>query len=266
MKNCLRPWIALAALALATQSVALESDRDQPADIEADDIEFDFKKGTRTYTNNVLAVQGTLRLKADKLIAIYTEGELVTATAWGSLARFKQRPDGKPNDVEGWAKKIIVNQTANTLTLIGKAALKQGADTARGETIVYNMATDTLNVRGGAKVAGGGKPGAAKPKRKIEDPFASNTQGPTADAPSAIRTTEAINSQAEAEPQVTPIHSGRSRLIIQPKALKKPPVSEYKKKKNKKNKEGQSEEKQSEEKQSEEKQSEEKMDQTDSNG
>ena len=250
MKNCLRLWITLAALALATQSVALESDRDQPADIEADDIEFDFKKGTRTYINNVLAVQGTLRLKADKLLAIYADGELVTATAWGSLARFKQRPDGKQNDVEGWAKKIIVNQKANTLTLIGKAALKQGADTARGETIVYNMANDTLNVRGGAKVAGGGKPTAAVPKRKIADPFANDTQGPTADAPSASAATQAVNSPAETAPQMAPTPSGRSRLIIQPKALKNPPKSN--KKKNKKNKKKQSDEEQSDEEQSEE--------------
>jgi lipopolysaccharide export system protein LptA len=265
MKNCLRLWIAFAALALATHTAALESDRDQPADIEADDIEFDFKKGTRTYTNNVLAVQGTLRLKADKLLAIYADGELVTATAWGSLARFKQRPDGKKDDVEGWAKKIIVNQKANTLTLIGKAALKQGADTARGETIVYNMANDTLNVRGGAKVAGGGKPGATAPKRELTDPFADDTQGPAADAPSATTATQAVNSQAE--PLLAPTPSGRSRLIIQPKALKKTPAGK-KKKKNRKNKseEDRSEEDQSEEDQSEEEPSEDTVDQTESNG
>lgn len=234
MKNTLSILFALVLLSLASQVSALKSDRDQPADIEADDIEFDFKKGTRTYLNNVLAVQGTLRLKADKLIAIYTDGELSTATAWGSLARFKQRPDGKPNDVEGWAKKIIVDQTANTLTLVGKAALKQGGDTARGDTIVYNMANDTLNVRGGAKVGGGGKPGAVKPKRTIEDPFADDAQGPA--EPQSAASAKSSSSDADkttTASQPAPTRSGRSRLIIQPKPL---PESERKKNKKKKKK------------------------------
>lgn len=206
---------------------ALSTDRDQPAHIEADDIEFDFRNGTRTYTNNVLAVQGTLRLKADKLQAIYQDSELATATAWGSLARFKQRPDGKQHDVEGWAKKIVVDQKKNTLTLIGKAALKQGPDTARGDTIVYNMANDTLRVRGGANVGAGGKSGQSKPKRTIEDPFKDDAQGPPEVARTTTPTTKGDESSADKdetegegeaqEPEVQPTRSGRSRLIITPK-------------------------------------------------
>lgn len=229
---------------------ALSTDRDQPAEIEADDIEFDFKKGIRTYLNNVLVVQGTLRLKADKVVAIYKNDDLDNATAWGSLARFKQRPDGKEDDVEGWARKIVVNQKENTLTLIGKAALKQGADTARGETIIYNMATDTLQVKGGARVGAAGKNGQTKPKRTLEDPFKDNDQGPPppkaakskkkgkkgkkADSEDAASDEEVVTSDDEAadaededelEEEVVedtvneeaPTRSGRSRLIIQPK-------------------------------------------------
>ena len=219
--------VALLLLALATvggPANALSTDRDQPANIEADDIEFDFRKGTRTYTNNVLVQQGTLRLKADKLHAIYENDELANATAWGKLARFKQRPDGKQHDVEGWASKIVVDQKKNTLTLIGKAALRQGSDTARGHTIVYNMANDTLRVSGGAKIGAGGKAGTAKPKRTIEDPFKDNPQGPppvassktSASAPKAAEETKA-EPETETEPEVKPTRSGRSRLIITPK-------------------------------------------------
>ncbi|NND81272.1 MAG: lipopolysaccharide transport periplasmic protein LptA [Gammaproteobacteria bacterium] len=222
--------LAFSAVVYSTNTLALSSDRDQPANIEADDIEFDFRKGTRTYTANVLVVQGTLRLKADKLVGIYEDGELANATAWGSLARFKQRPDGKQHDVEGWAKKIVVDQKNNTLTLIGKAALKQGSDTARGETIVYNMANDTLRVRGGsaggAKIGAGGKSGADKPERTIEDPFKDDAQGPPpvtkAAKPKKSKDTagdkvEPEPSADEDEPAAKPTRSGRSRLIINPK-------------------------------------------------
>jgi lipopolysaccharide export system protein LptA len=225
--------------ATTTQVLGLSTDRDQPAEIEADDIEFDFKNGTRTYIKNVLVVQGTLRIKADKVVANYGEKDLENATAWGSLARFKQRPDDKPDDTEGWARKIIVDQVNNTITLIGKAALKQGPNTARGDTIVYNMATDKMKISGASRVQAAGKDGQA-PTRKLEDPFKNDNQGPpaaTAAKPKAkanttvaegssskgnsdsepVETETVAEAAQDDEPAPAPTKSGRSRLIIQPK-------------------------------------------------
>lgn len=210
----------IVGLTYSAQSIALSSDRDQPAQIEADDTEINFKTGVRTLTNNVLVVQGTLRVKADKLVATYNkQGELVKAVADGSLARFKQRPDEQPDDVEGWAKKILVDYPTNTITLIGKAALKQGATTATGNKIIYNMATDKLRIIGGSNVNTAGKAGAAAPKRKIEDPFKDDVKDPaTTSLPSSANDT-AVGEQA-AEPTAVPAKAGRSRLILAPK--KKP--------------------------------------------
>ena len=225
--------------ATSTHVLALSTDRDQPAEIEADDIEFDFKNGTRTYLKNVLVIQGSLRIKADKVVANYGEKDLENATAWGSLARFKQRPDDKPDDTEGWARKIIVDQVKNTITLIGKAALKQGPNTARGDTIVYNMATDKMKISGGSKVQAAGKDGQA-PKRKLADPFKGDNQGPpeaTAAKPipkagttvaegtsnkggsttSPAEKEAVVEDLQDDEPAPAPTKSGRSRLIIQPK-------------------------------------------------
>ena len=104
-KYLLLSFALVAGITFSMQSSALSSDKDQPAQIEADETEVDFKTGVRTLTSNVLVIQGTLRIKADKLVANYKGSELITAVADGSLARFKQRPDGQPNDVEGSAKK-----------------------------------------------------------------------------------------------------------------------------------------------------------------
>ncbi|MFT6406894.1 MAG: lipopolysaccharide export system protein LptA [Arenicella sp.] len=206
-------------------SLALSSDRDQPAQIEADDTEVNFKTGVRTLTNNVLVVQGTLRVKADKLVVTYNQqGELVKAIADGSLARFKQRPDGQPNDVEGWAKKILVDYPSNTITLTGKAALKQGASTATGNKIVYNMATDKLRIMGNSNVNTAGAAGSTAPKRKIEDPFKDDVQDPVATTKAATSvsktTTDETATEQVLEPTAVPAKSGRSRLILAPK--KKP--------------------------------------------
>ena len=195
-------------MTLSFQVFALSTDRDQPASIEADDIEFDFKKGVRTYKNNVYIVQGSLRLKADNLVTNYDDGELSLATATGSLAQFKQRPDDKPDDVEGWAETIVVDQKKNIITLLGQAALRQGADTARGETIIYNMATDTLKVQGGGKLKQAGEDGQAAPEIDKE-------QFSPPPAPVGQATNTSTDEPSDNTPKTT--SSGRSRLIIQPK-------------------------------------------------
>ena len=139
------------------------------------------------------------------------------------MARFKQRPDDQPDDVEGWAKKILVDYPTNTITLIGKAALKQGASTAKGNKIVYNMATDKLQILGNSNVNTVGKNG-AQPKRKLEDPFKDDAPSPDSGSGKATVAKSAKSSETEsvsetkpeaAEP--APLKSGRSRLILQPK-------------------------------------------------
>lgn len=134
-------------------AMALSSDREKPAVIEADDVEFDFRTGVRTYRGNVSVIQGTLEIKSDKLIVNYKDGKMQDATAWGNPARFRQRPDGKNEDVIGKGKKILLNEVKNTLTLYTKASLKQGSDTAHGEIIIYDMAKDKLRVKGAASTS-----------------------------------------------------------------------------------------------------------------
>lgn len=142
----------LACLMLNVSVVhALESDRREPATIEADEVEFDFRNGTRTYKGNVVVVQGTLRITGDKLVIKYTEGggeQVETATSWGKPATFKQRPDGKDDDVYGEGDEIVLNEIDNTLTLIENAVMTQAGNTAKGNRIVYDMAADKMTVKG----------------------------------------------------------------------------------------------------------------------
>ena len=219
--------IALTTLAFSNISFALSTDRDQPADIDADDVEIDFKTGKRIFNGNVRVIQGTLRIKADKIIANYKDGELVDATAYGSPAKFRQRPDGKPDDVEGEGKTIYVNEKNNTITLKKNASLKQGFDTARGQEIFYNMANDTLKVKGGADL------GRGKNKNKLKDdaffkdkpkPATTNTTNGSktiTEAPAAVkRPADELPEKLilpKKQATTTTTSSGRSRLIIVPK-------------------------------------------------
>lgn len=127
----------------------LSSDRNKPATIEADEVEFDFRTGKRTYTGDVLVIQGTLKVTGDKMVVQYDQSgnQIETATSYGNPATFKQRPDGKEHDVYGEGQTIILNEVENTLTLIKDAVMTQAGNTAKGKEIVYDMATDKMTVK-----------------------------------------------------------------------------------------------------------------------
>src|SRR3990167_2866030 len=60
----------LLLLLLLTSGMALaeKADRDKPIDLEADSLSVNDAKKISTYTGNVILTQGTLTIRADKLI------------------------------------------------------------------------------------------------------------------------------------------------------------------------------------------------------
>ncbi len=164
--------LSIFLLLCANTALALDADREQPATVEADEVEYDFRTGERTYKGNVIVEQGSMRITGDKLIVIYKNDELQSAIATGNLASFKQRPEGKTQDVIGKAKQIHLDQVKNVVTLISSASLQQGPDVAEGEMIVYDINKEKLSIKGATstttKAEGGAtaeqkaKPGRAK--------------------------------------------------------------------------------------------------------
>lgn len=142
--------LCVALAGLPSGVAALESDRDQPAIIDADGVDIDFAAGLRVYYGNVKLRQGTLKLDADKLEVRFKDDQLQTAVAVGEPAVFRQRPDGKEVDVVGEAIFIHLDEIQNVITLTRNAVLTQGRDSVSGRTIVYNMATDKMQVRSGS--------------------------------------------------------------------------------------------------------------------
>ena len=202
------------ALLFSSASLALKTDRDQPADIDADDVEIDFKTGKRIFTGNVRVIQGTLRIKADKIVAQYKDGELYDATAYGSPAKFRQRPDDKPDDVEGEGKTIYVHGKNNTITLIKNASLKQGFDTARGQEIFYNMANDTMKLKGGVDIGKGRKKG--DKKQKDDEFFKDEPAAPTKNTSKPKENSETTSTTDSTEPDDSIAESTDSNTELPP--------------------------------------------------
>ncbi|GJL81535.1 MAG: hypothetical protein DHS20C01_11690 [marine bacterium B5-7] len=201
---------ALAASMVPLAVSALESDASQPAVIDADAVDIDFAAGTRIYYGNVRFVQGTIRLKADKLEVYFKDSKLDHAVAVGNPAVVRQRPDGKEYDVIGEGQFIYLDEVNNIITLTRNASLTQGQDNVRGKTIVYNMATDKMQVRSGdtptrtTKIPEGT---AGAPPPPIPDPA---TSAATDAAASTENSASDEAATSDGEPK-------RPRIVLKPK-------------------------------------------------
>jgi lipopolysaccharide export system protein LptA len=138
----------------AEVTIALDSDRDHPAIVDARDIEIDFATGRWTYRGDVTVEQGTLHMTADEIHLFFDDDVLQRAVAHGQPAVFRQQPEGRDHLIRGRAQTIEINEIENIATFSGNARLQQDRDTITGDIIVYHMETEKLTVRGNVSIPG----------------------------------------------------------------------------------------------------------------
>lgn len=126
---------------------ALSTDRDQAIELEADTADIDDLKGISVYTGNVILVQGSMEIKAYKL-TLYNDKnkELEKAVAVGNkkLATFKQRPEGKQQDLRARASTMIYFLKKDKIHLLKQAHVEQDGDTFSGDKIIYDTKKETV--------------------------------------------------------------------------------------------------------------------------
>ena len=138
---------------LIQTAYALDDDANQPAFLDADDMEIDFTKGVRIYRGNVVFTQGSMRLNCDKLVTYLDDNQaLEEAICTGDPARFKQRPQDQDDDVRSSALEITLNQTNDLLILENQARIEQGDSIITGNKVTYNLATRKAKVTGGQSI------------------------------------------------------------------------------------------------------------------
>jgi len=149
-----RYLLVVCLLAWLPASHALDSDSEQPATLDADDMEMDFATGLRVYRGNVVFRQGSIHLTCEELTTYFNESdELDKAVCVGSPGRFKQRPEGAEHDVVGTAMTITMDQVKDLVTLKSQATVVQGGTTISGRIITYNLVTEKASVKGGGSQA-----------------------------------------------------------------------------------------------------------------
>lgn len=166
----------------ATPVSAERGDREKPINLEADTVTVDDLNQTSIYEGNVVLTQGTILLRAERLVVKQDAEGFQHGTAYGSPASFRQKRDGVDEYVEGYGLRIEYDGRKDFVEFFEQARLKRNLDEVRGSYISYDSGTEFM------KVLGGGKPAAspANPQgrvRAVIQPKAKTPPPPSAPLP-----------------------------------------------------------------------------------
>jgi lipopolysaccharide export system protein LptA len=139
---------ALLLLLLPGQLWALATDREQPIEIEADELEVRELERVSIYLGNVVLVQGSLEINADRLVIHFNEAnELTLMEMTGKPATLRQLDDNQ-QELWGEAMRIDYTQSKSLLELRESALIKHAGDVVESELIRINTETSSLQAGG----------------------------------------------------------------------------------------------------------------------
>jgi lipopolysaccharide export system protein LptA len=154
MNNKLLITIALSMLALggfSSLSLAKNSDFEQSVNVTADKFGGSLDDKTLIYSGNVTVAQGSLLIKADKLVIDSSTGkgkEIFIAS--GEPAVYSQTLEGdKP--IQANANEIRYDFATRVLTLTGKAEINQSGSLVQSAKIQYDLEKQTLKAESDGK-------------------------------------------------------------------------------------------------------------------
>lgn len=162
-----------------SHAMAEESDREQPIELEADTVTVNDAKKISIYTGNVILNQGTLQIKADKMIVREDQDGFQHSTCTGNPTTFKQKRTGKNEWMQGSGQRIEYNARMDKVQLYTNAWVKRGEDIVTGDYISYDANAEYAEVIGGTKANPNGTAGSRvkatiQPKNKTTPPVIDN--------------------------------------------------------------------------------------------
>lgn len=153
--------IVIVLMAFSSPIWALNSDKLQAVEIEADNFSLDDAKETTVYSGNVVITQGSLEIMADHVTIYGASGITDKIIAIGKPVKFKQQPEGGQGLIRGEANRFEYLVSKDTLILINKATLWQNGNTFSSDRITYDSKRSIVK-------AGDKKPGSKRVKITLQ--------------------------------------------------------------------------------------------------
>ncbi len=146
-------FVVLAAWLGADPAHAERADREKPVNLEADRVDLDDAKKEAVFVGSVTLTQGTLTIKADKIIVKQDAEGFQYAIAYGNPVHFRQKREGSDEYIEGFSERLEYDGKADKMQMFVNARIQRGVDEVRGDYIAYNAVTEFFQVIGGGKAA-----------------------------------------------------------------------------------------------------------------
>ena len=141
--------VSVAAAASYVPSASAEqADRDKPIHYQADTGDVNVQTKVGTLLGNVILTQGTLTIRADKIVFRQNTDNSVSATAWGNPLTFREKRDQVDEYYEGVAQRAEYDGQKRFLELFDRALLRKGSDEIRSNYISYNAETEFFKAEG----------------------------------------------------------------------------------------------------------------------
>lgn len=146
-----KPALLLLALLTWAPLWALDADRDQPIEVEADSLEVREQENISIYQGNVKLKQGSLEISSDRLVIHFNDNsDLVLMEMTGNPARLRQL-DNEQQEMRGQARQINYLESESLLELIEEARFTHAGDTIESTLIRIN--TEDNNIQAGSSDA-----------------------------------------------------------------------------------------------------------------
>lgn len=127
---------------------AEDADRDKPIHLESDRVVVDDVKQVSVFEGEVELTQGTIRIRAKKVVVTQDKLGFKHCTATGQLANFRQKQEGTDQYMEGYGERIVYDTRAEVVDFYVQARVKRELDDVQGDHIEYSTRTEVFKVFG----------------------------------------------------------------------------------------------------------------------
>ncbi|OAT26111.1 lipopolysaccharide ABC transporter substrate-binding protein LptA [Proteus myxofaciens] len=146
MNQKIRNTLIVGALfTISVPVMALKDDTKQPIVVNSETQSLNLEKNITTFTKNVVVKQGSIDIRADKVVVTRPGGDSkkMVVEAFGNPVTFYQlQDDGKP--IKGHGDKMTYEMDKELVTLTGKAYLEQLDSNISGDKIIYQVPTQQM--------------------------------------------------------------------------------------------------------------------------
>ena len=134
----------LLSLVVSSTAFSLPEDQTKPIELEADQAKLNNKTGVSEYTGNVIIIQGTAKLNADRVLLYSENNEVTRMEAFGEPAKYQQilNIGEDPTHIEG--QKLDLKVKENIALVTGNGKVFRGKDILTGNKITYSLDTGEL--------------------------------------------------------------------------------------------------------------------------